>query len=66
MQRLREELKGQQALLIASQEETALMKAEVARLAKDNGQLKEEILEHNGIVKDLQMYMKDSNDQSLV
>jgi hypothetical protein len=66
VQRLREELKGQQALLIASQEETALMKAEVARLAKDNGQLKEEILEHNGIVKDLQMYMKDSNDQSLV
>ncbi len=46
MQRLQEELEGQQAMLAARQEGEALLKAEVAKLAEENGRLEKKIAEH--------------------
>jgi hypothetical protein len=60
VQRLQEELEGQQAMLAARQEGEALLKAEVARLAEENGRLKEEILEHQGTIMGLEEREKET------
>ena len=54
LQRLQEELDGQQAMLSARSEGEALLKAEVVRLTEENGQLREELLEQRGLVMGLQ------------
>ncbi len=49
---MKEELEGQQAMLAARQEGEALLKAEVAKLAEENGRLKKEIVEHQSTMKE--------------
>ena len=66
VQRLQEELEGQQAMLAARQEGEALLKAEVARLAEENGRLKEEILEHQGTIMGLEEQVAEAGTASNV
>ncbi len=66
IQRLQEELEGQQAMLAARQEREALLKAEVAKLAEENGRLKEEILEHQGMIMGLEEQVAEAGTASNV
>jgi septal ring factor EnvC (AmiA/AmiB activator) len=54
VQRLQEELEGQQAMLQARAEGEALLKAEIGRLTEENARLAEECLEHRGLAMGLQ------------
>ena len=54
MQRLQEELEGQQSMLQARSEGEALLKAEIVRLTEENGRLGDECLGHQGTAMGLQ------------